>query len=329
MLFRVLPRTFDLWGVRSPATLPFSTVTRKATHYLLWFKRCPKPQSGLRCLSSGHTLGCRDPGDYASDPQVKEWLKELHKDFSHQPQQEILSSSKAKEGKEKTKEEGLASDMAEKEKRQEERKEGGSNPVKVWSRLVAEKYQKLDTHTQIIYDYDEEQQRREAGLEMEEEVQGKQEKVKLMRGETGVFDVEELVDLLREDNGQDIVAIQIPDEMKYASYMVIVSSASQRHTTALSELVKAAYKLKKSKKDPSVLMEGKGTDWVAMDMGNIILHIMRPKTREIYDLETLWTVGAEFDERSQVTEEDLVGVHKPRDPLAPPPPAGTSAEAVT
>ncbi|MPC24821.1 hypothetical protein E2C01_017914 [Portunus trituberculatus] len=243
MLFRVLPRTFDLWGVRSPATLPFSTVTRKATHYLLWFKRCPKPQSGLRCLSSGHTLGCRDPGDYASDPQVKEWLKELHKDFSHQPQQEILSSSKAKEGKEKTKEEGLASDMAEKEKRQEERKEGGSNPVKVWSRLVAEKYQKLDTHTQIIYDYDEEQQRREAGLEMEEVVQGKQEKVKLMR--------------------------------------------------------------------------------------NIILHIMRPKTREIYDLETLWTVGAEFDERSQVTEEDLVGVHKPRDPLAPPPPAGTSAEAVT
>lgn len=55
--------------------------------------------------------------------------------------------------------------------------------------------------------------------------------------------------------------------MKYASYMVIVSSASQRHRTALAELVKAAYKLKKIKKDHSVLMEGKGTDWVAMDMG--------------------------------------------------------------
>lgn len=51
------------------------------------------------------------------------------------------------------------------------------------------------------------------------------------------------------------------------SYMVIVSSASSRHRTALAELVRAAYKLKKDKKDHSVIMEGKGTDWVAMDMG--------------------------------------------------------------
>lgn len=43
---------------------------------------------------------------------------------------------------------------------------------------MTEKYQKLDTHTQIIYDYDEEQQRREAGLEEQVEVQ---EKVKLKR----------------------------------------------------------------------------------------------------------------------------------------------------
>ncbi|KAK8373966.1 hypothetical protein O3P69_015664 [Scylla paramamosain] len=275
MLCRVLPRTLDLWGIRSPAILTLSTITRGATHSLLWFAGCPKPQSGLRCLSSGHTLGCRDPGDYASDPQVKEWLKELHKDFSHQPQkEEDLSSGKTKEGKERTKEEDLASDTVEKEKRQEERREGGISPQKVWSHLVAEKYQKLETHTQIIYDYDEEQQHREAGLE--EEVQGKQEKVKLKRGETGVFDVEELVDLLREDNAQDMVVIQIPEEMKYASYMVIVSSASQRHRTALSELVKAAYKLKKGKKDHSVLMEGKGTDWVAMDMGKLAAVMKNP-----------------------------------------------------
>lgn len=53
----------------------------------------------------------------------------------------------------------------------------------------------------------------------------------------------------------------------YVDYMVIVSSASQRHRRALAELVRAAYKLKKHDKDPSVITEGKGTDWVAMDMG--------------------------------------------------------------
>ena len=129
MLCRVVLRTLDLRGVRSPALLTLGTLTRKPTRCHLWVKGCPKPQSGLRCLSSGHCLGSREPGDYASDPQVKEWLKELHKDFSHQPQQENLSTSKAKEGKENTTEEDVAGDMTEREK-QEERKEGGNTPVK-------------------------------------------------------------------------------------------------------------------------------------------------------------------------------------------------------
>lgn len=58
---------------------------------------------------------------------------------------------------------------------------------------------------------------------------------------------------------------------------------------------------------------------------------MKPETRDIYDLETLWTVGAAFDEKAQVSEEDLVGVRRPRDPLASPlsPPTYTPPEAVT
>lgn len=335
MLCRVLPRALDLWGVGSPALLTLCTGRRETTPLLPWTLGHTKPQlslgttgvTGHCCLSTGQTLSSKDSEGYANDPQVKEWMKELHKDFTYQPkeQKESLVSDKTKEGEEGQEEENLTGDRTDEEKK---RKETVNNPQKVWSQLVAEKYQKLETHTQIIYDYDEERQRREAGL-VEEEV--KQEKVKLKRGETGVFDVEELVDLLREDNAQDIVVIQIPPEVMYVDYMVIVSSASQRHRTALAWLVKGAYKLKKSSKDPSVLMEGKGSDWVAMDMGNIVLHIMDPETRESYDLETLWTVGAAFDEKAQVSEEDLVGVRRPRDPMAPPPspPVDNSTQAVT
>ncbi|KAG0721447.1 Mitochondrial assembly of ribosomal large subunit protein 1 [Chionoecetes opilio] len=130
---------------------------------------------------------------------------------------------------------------------------------------------------------------------------------------------------------EDMVVIQIPRELKYTDYMVIVSSSSQRHRNALAELVRAAYKLKKAGRDPSVQTEGKGTNWVAMDMGNIVLHIMKPDTRESYDLETLWTVGAAFDEKAQVSEEDLVGVRRPRDPFGRPlpPPIPYPHQAVT
>lgn len=347
MLFRTLPKTLDLLGVRSPALLTHATGRREVTrtlhkvagHTNPWGPAMTQASTrvtgvtGQRFLSAGGSRGSRDPGDYSQDPQVKEWLKELQKDFSHQPEggKEKEEGAGMKEKKEQEvkegKERGEAADRI-----QESEKETKTSPHKVWSQLVAEKYEKMDTHMQVIYDYDEERLRREEGLREEEEEE-KREKVEMERGETGVFDIEELVDLLREDNAQDIVAIQVPPELKYVSYMVIVSSASSRHRTALAELVRAAYKLKKDKKDHSVIMEGKGTDWVAMDMGNIALHIMKPETREMYDLETLWAVGAEFDEKAQVSEEDLLTVRRPRDPLARPLPSSpmltSHAEAVT
>lgn len=50
--------------------------------------------------------------------------------------------------------------------------------------------------------------------------------------------------------------------------------------------------------------------------GNIALHIMQPELRESYDLETLWTVGPQYDEKSQTSEESLVDIYKLSDPLA-------------
>ena len=41
-------------------------------------------------------------------------------------------------------------------------------------------------------------------------------------------------------------------------------------------------------------------------MKNIILHIFLKEIREFYDIETLWTVGQEYDEKTQHQEENLV-----------------------
>lgn len=44
-----------------------------------------------------------------------------------------------------------------------------------------------------------------------------------------------------------------------------------------------------------------------MFLGNIALHIFSDKTREIYDLETLWAVGAEYDEKMN-QKSDVVDI---------------------
>lgn len=57
-------------------------------------------------------------------------------------------------------------------------------------------------------------------------------------GITGVFDVEEVVDLLRDENARDICVIAVPPELNYVNYMVIVTGRSTRHLRAMAAYIK-------------------------------------------------------------------------------------------
>lgn len=51
----------------------------------------------------------------------------------------------------------------------------------------------------------------------------------LSRGRDGVFDLNEMIELLREENLQDIVVIKVPKVLKYCDYMIICTAMSKRH----------------------------------------------------------------------------------------------------
>ena len=82
------------------------------------------------------------------------------------------------------------------------------------------------------------------------------------------------------------IAINVKKISSLADYMIIASGTSVRHITAISE--KVIDGLKKSKvKD--VKVEGKsGDDWVLVDAGDVIVHLMSTEAREFYVLESLW-----------------------------------------
>lgn len=131
----------------------------------------------------------------------------------------------------------------------------------------------------------------------------------LERGVTGVFDVEELVDVLRRENARDVCVVEIPERYRYADHMVVVTAKSPRHVLALAEFMRKMYKAKKGVKDPFLYPEGNKTnDWHILDMGNIVLHIFQALTRENYDLETLWTVGPKYDTLLQRPAGDPVQI---------------------
>ena len=46
------------------------------------------------------------------------------------------------------------------------------------------------------------------------------------------------------------------------------------------------------------------SDWLAMDLGNIALHLMEQHSRELYDLETLWSLGPRDESNTETFNVD-------------------------
>ena len=171
-----------------------------------------------------------------------------------------------------------------------------------------------DHDSEIIYDIDEEREiLRKAYLEGKEVDFGKRKKtspaVKYKhlkgRGERGVFELHEIVELLRNEKVSDLAVISIPAERQYADYMIVGTASSERHIRTVCSLIVSVFKQKMWLSDPVPRIEGmqdKNSGWNAMDMGNIVVHVLTQEMREYYDLETLWTVGPEFDDKTKKLE---------------------------
>ncbi|XP_028926478.1 mitochondrial assembly of ribosomal large subunit protein 1 [Ornithorhynchus anatinus] len=120
------------------------------------------------------------------------------------------------------------------------------------------------------------------------------------------FDIDMVVSLLRQENAKDICVIQVPPEMKYTDYFLVVSGSSTRHLHAMANYLVKVYKQLKCPSEPHVLIEGKSTeDWLCIDFGKMVVHLMLPQTREFYELEKLWTLRSYDDQLALIAPESL------------------------
>jgi len=119
----------------------------------------------------------------------------------------------------------------------------------------------------------------------------------MSRGSTGVFDLDEIVEVLRREKAKDVCSIEMPQEMSYADYIVLCTPMGSRHSNAICETIYTLYKKKRSKSDPQAIVRPqKNVDWAVCDLGNIVVHVMTEEIRRRYDIETLWAVGPLYDD---------------------------------
>ena len=95
-----------------------------------------------------------------------------------------------------------------------------------------------------------------------------------------------IVEALENRKGRDIVALDVGALTDITDFMIIASGTSNRHVKALVDQVIEAARRHRQK----VLgVEGRETcEWVLLDLGDVLVHVMQAAAREFYDLERLW-----------------------------------------
>ena len=94
---------------------------------------------------------------------------------------------------------------------------------------------------------------------------------------------------LEDLKAKDIREIDVCGKTSIADLLVIASGTSARHVKSIAdEVVKFA---KKAGVMPLGVEGEQEAEWVLVDLGDVIVHVMLPRVREFYGLERLWTVG--------------------------------------
>lgn len=90
--------------------------------------------------------------------------------------------------------------------------------------------------------------------------------------------------VLDEYKAQDVRVLSLPD-FAVADRMVVASGTSSRHLWTLAEKLSRAMRYN----GVHPVVEGDASsDWIVLDLGDVIVHFFTPEKRRFYDLEGLW-----------------------------------------
>ena len=91
---------------------------------------------------------------------------------------------------------------------------------------------------------------------------------------------------LNDGKAIDVDLYDVKKLTSMSDYILIASGRSRRQVSALADkLIQTV----KENKFETLGVEGKNEgEWVLVDLGDIIVHIMHPSSREYYQLEKLW-----------------------------------------
>lgn len=114
--------------------------------------------------------------------------------------------------------------------------------------------------------------------------------------------VQDAVNYVEELKGRDLRLIDVRSLTPLTDFMLIVTGTSNRHVKSLADNV--VLQAKKNGQPPMGVEGLDQGDWVLVDLGAVVVHIMQAQARAFYQLEKLWLGGESESADAQVTPED-------------------------
>ncbi len=96
----------------------------------------------------------------------------------------------------------------------------------------------------------------------------------------------QIIAALEDGKAIDIQQLDVRDLTTITDFMIVASGGTSRQVKALSERVQERARAEKLR--PLGVEGQQNAEWLLLDYGDVIVHIMQPKARDFYQLEKLW-----------------------------------------
>ena len=95
-----------------------------------------------------------------------------------------------------------------------------------------------------------------------------------------------VLNALEDIKANDISVLDVRDRTSVTDFMIIACGTSTRHVKSIADNLITEVKAQGVR--PYGSEGGEASDWILVDLGDIVVHIMMPSAREFYDLERFW-----------------------------------------